>query len=296
MAIRCGHCGVNVKALITAAALCIAVFSCLHTALERGEADSVIVPADALVEEGASVRLTAELEDAPGETLEFVLDGKVVGGAKTDAKGIARLDYTPMGAGDYVFTVRLGAGSKRTADEAQLLLCVRKKEQEFFVTDIDQTISDAGNIAAWLKSAENIRPVEGSAEALTALSKKYTIVYVTARAKNLRAKTREWLAMKGFPAGPVFFSENMEDSMKAEEYKMQLLAKLKGQWPNMGAGAGDQASDARAYQANGMKAYIHQKPGESADDEAEERAKFPAGTIFFTTWDELRNMLIPEGN
>jgi hypothetical protein len=296
MAIRCGHCGVNVKALITAAVLCIAVFSCLHTALERGEADSVIVPADALVEEGASVRLAAELEDTPGETLEFVLDGKVVGSAKTDAEGIARLDYTPMGAGDYVFTVRLGAESKRTAADAQLMLCVRKKEQEIFVTDIDQTISDAGNIAAWLKSAKEIRPMAGSVEALKALSKKYTIVYVTARAKNLRAKTKEWLGDNGFPAGPVFFSENMEDSMRAEEYKTELLAKLKGQWPNMGAGAGDQESDARAYQANGMTAYIYRKPGISADDEAEELAKFPAGTMFFASWQELQKMLIPEGN
>lgn len=297
MAIRCGHCGVNVKALITAAALCIAVFSCLHSVMEPpGGADSAIVPTDMLVEEGARATLTAELEDAPGETLEFVLDGKVVGSAKTDAEGIARLDYTPMGAGDYVFTVRLGAESKRTAADAQLLLCVRKKEQEFFVTDIDQTISDAGNIAAWLKSAKEIRPMAGSVEALMEMSKKYTIVYVTARAKNLRAKTKVWLGDNGFPAGPVFFSENMEDSIKAEKYKTGLLAKLKGQWPNMGAGAGDQESDARAYQANGMTAHIYRKPGISADDEAEERAKFPAGTIFFTTWDELRNMLIPEGN
>jgi hypothetical protein len=297
MAIKRGHSGMNLKVIIAVAVLCAAAYACMHFVTEKqGEPDGVIAPADMLCEEGTTATLAAELEGARGETLEFMLDGKVVGSAKTDADGIARADYRPPEAGDYVFTVRLANGSKHVADKAELTLCVRKKEQEFLVTDIDQTISDAGNIAAWLKSAKDIRPMAGSAEALTALSKKYTIVYVTARAKNLRAKTKEWLGNNGFPAGPVFFSEDVEDSMKAEAYKTELLGRLKAQWPNMSAGAGDQASDARAYLANGMKACIYRKPGESAEDEKEERAKYPAGTMFFASWQELQKMLIPEGN
>jgi len=297
--------GVHLKTLIVAALLGALAFSCQHYIWEHAvekEPDSVIVPIDMLSAEGEAATLQAELlsehgmSGEPGQTLEFLLNDKVAGSMRTDAAGRAGIKFTPPAVGDYVFTVRLANDSKNVALEAKLTLCVRKKEQEFLVTDIDNTISDAGNATVFLTDAKNVKPMQDAPEVLRNLSRKYTIIYVTAREHMLRAKTKEWLEANGFPAGPVFFSGTVQDTIHPEKYKAEILARLKAEWPNMAAGAGDQPSDAKAYLANSMKAYIFRKPGKSEEDEKEDRAEFPAGTIFFTSWKELQKLLPPEQN
>lgn len=294
------------RILIIAAAIC-AVLAAGHELVERKvavnppEADSVLIPVDRLSPEGSSAALEAKLKEEEGlsaiagETLEFVLDEKVVGQARTGPEGVAGIEFTPPGTGDYVFSVRLASDSKRVALPAPLTLCVRKKEQEFFITDIDKTISDAGPLAFLLKKPEDIQPMPDSPEVLRALSKKYTIIYLTAREEIFRRKTKTWLADKGFPAGPVYFWDMQKDEFRSGQYKAEMIEKLKKDWPSIFAGAGDQVSDATAYQANGMKAYIFRKPNaESAEDEKDERAEFPEGTIFFTSWKELQKILLPD--
>jgi len=293
------------RILIIAAAVCaLAVVGYKYidnVSINPNKFDSVIIPVDVLSPEGAKAALEAKLKHEhgligiAGETLEFVLNEKAVGKAQTDSEGVARIEFTPPETGDYVFTVRLAPDSKRVAPPAPLNLCVRKKDQQFFVTDIDGTISDAGNFEFLTKKPEDIQPMKDSPEALQALSKRYTIIYLTGREEMFRHKTKAWLADKGFPVGPVYFWDIQKDEFSAGKYKTELLEKLRKDWPNIVAGAGDQVSDAAAYQANGVKAYIFRKPNaESAEDEKEERAEFPQGAVFFTSWKDLQKMLLPE--
>lgn len=292
------------RVLIIAAAVCaLAVVGYNYignVSINPDKVDSVIIPVDLLSPEGAKATLEAKLKhehglgDIAGETLEFVLNEKVAGKAQTDSAGVARIEFTPPETGDYVFTVRLAPDTKGIALPAPLNLCVRKKDQEFFVTDIDMTISDAGSLEFMMKKPKGIPPMKDSPEVLRALSKKYTIIYLTAREELFRHKTKMWLADKGFPVGPVYFWDIQKDEFFAEKYKTEMLEKLKKDWPNIVAGAGDQVSDARAYQANGVKAYIFRRNAKSEEDEKEERAEFPAGTVFFTSWKELQKVLPPE--
>jgi hypothetical protein len=261
--------------------------------------DSFIVPLDMLAPEGEQVALEARLEyidglsGIRGETLEFVYEGDVAGRAPTNSEGVARIEFKPPKAGDYEFTVRLAKDSDRKAVSAPLTLCVRRREQEFIITDVDHTISDAGSLEFVRTKLKDIKPVKDSAKILRKLSKRYTIIYLTGREDIFRRKTKIWLEEKDFPVGPVFFWNVQEGEWSHEKYKTHLIAKLKRDWPNIRAGFGDLPGDAYAYMTNGLRIYIVRP--EKKDEEAE-RAEFPGGVTFIESWKDegMQKELLPE--
>ena len=97
------------------------------------------------------------------------------------------------------------------------------------------------------------------------LSEKFLIVYLTARDDSFLPATMQWLGIKGFPQGPVFFSDLSKTAFlgSAEKFKKARLAAWRKAGINLQVGIGDRPEDASAYLANNMKAFIlGAKPGE----------------------------------
>jgi hypothetical protein len=292
--------------LSLAAVLAFALMGCeaFDEVINFEREDSFIIPYDALSPFGETVRLEAKVEyidglsGIRGETLVLEYDGEDVASALTDSGGLAIFEFDPPKAGDYDFTVKLAEDSARKAEEAPLMLCVREPGTRFIVTDVDKTISDASYTEFLRTEAKKIKPVKGSEDVLNDLSKRYSIIYLTAREEMFRRKTKIWMEDKDFPTGPVFFWSWNSNELSHEAYKTQLLAKLKAQWPNIVAGFGDLPGDAQAYISNDIPAFIIRRTlNPDMVKEAEERAEFPQGARFIElSWknEEMLKELLPD--
>src|SRR5204863_234690 len=90
-------------------------------------------------------------------------------------------------------------------------------------------------------------PMPGAVEALTALSRLYRIVYLSARDEVLYEKTKAWLDDKGFPEGPVF-CRDFHIGSRQEVFKQRFIAELKGHFPRVVVGEQTLAN----YRAQGI--------------------------------------------
>lgn len=190
----------------------------------------------------------------------FDMDGNVVNEKRTDDDGEVRLKVDlPGEPGVYSAPVEISEeGRAKIKKEARLF--VFKKDQKFIVTDIDGTISAAAEYLVPFISVDETKPVDGAVKALAELSKEYGIIYLTARDDALLNKTKRWLEVKGFPAGPVICRDIGLGEMSAEGFKQKALEQLKKTFDSIEYGIGDSHSDIAAYNAVGLKAiYISRK-------------------------------------
>jgi len=255
-----------VWAILASLVLAAAVGPWLASAEEKKkEPNAYITGFDVLALPGKKVPLRAKLErhgllglqpDVHGDTLHFFLGDRLLGSEKTKGDGIAEVSFEPPGPGQHQITVRLDGKSKYRADDAPLIVAVYPPETRFFVTDIDHTVADISAVEFLLKPNEKVPVVKDSVEVLGRLSSRYVILYVTARDEAFTRKTREWLVMKQFPRGPVFFWDFLGADLSHRRYKTALIANLKKSFPNIAAGAGDLPEDGQAYLDNKMRAFV----------------------------------------
>lgn len=154
-------------------------------------------------------------------------------------------------------------------------------DSPILVTDVDHTVSDLSQVRVPFTSNRRSPPLPGAVEALNHLAASYRVVYLTARDECLYDKTREWLAEKGFPAGPLF-CRDAHLFRSSEEFKRGFLADLAKRFPNLAAGVGDRTGDARAYLANGMIALLIDPKG---------KVERPPGAVVVSSWHEVARHL-----
>src|SRR5262249_3766997 len=123
----------------------------------------------------------------------------------------------------------------------------------------------------------------------TTTAKGYQVVYVTARGNQYTTATRDWLAHKDFPRGPVRLSPSFITLPGADtvDYKTRTIGALEAAGLEVAVGVGNRASDITAYSASGVAAdrVFGKLPGFAA----EVQPPLDAGAaIGFTTSDELR--------
>ncbi len=235
----------------------------------------------AKAEKGKRLGLRPDLDD---EVVEFLSDGKVLGSAETNDDGIAAIYHKFDKTGRYFVTVHMGAKSEYGAKEDTLLVEVCDPKARLLVCDIDHTVADVSATKFVFKKNEDVPALPGSPEALTRLSKHYTLVYITARDDAFLRKTKDWLALRKFPRGPVFFWDFGGSNLSHEKYKTREIAAIKKRFPNLAVGVGDKVSDANAYLANGLQAIII---GPERDDD------LPAKAVWAKTWAEVEAHLTP---
>ncbi len=212
-------------------------------------------------------------------------------GAETNQEGIAAITFTPSAAGDYVFdAVAASAGFESDPpDPQQLRVVCRASDTPMMVVDLDKTVVGSGFHVVLMGDPE---PMAGSLEVLKRLADRHTIVYLTHRPVFFSITSKQWLFEKGYPPGAVMLS-SVEGFIKGnEEFKSEVIADLRQTFTGLDLGIGDKVSDAAAYHANGLKAYLLiQEP--TGDDPvpyetmAGELKGLDGAVQVVTSWDEI---------
>lgn len=263
-------------------AIFLAILTLPSAAEERDAAR--ILAFDAVTPPGRALTLSVKVErdnvthrDLERVRLVFARGEEKALRATTGDDGIATLAWTPPAAEPdvYEFTVSLAPDSKYAAADATLRVFVRDPKRPVLVVDLDGTVCAASALAVATKEPKDLPALEGSAEALHALSKRYDILYLTARDDGLFAKSRAWLDLRGFPAAPVLVRDLKITTLSAERFKKGRLLELKRDY-NLVAGVGDRDEDGDAYLAAGMKAVLV-GPGST-----------PEGAVRLDDWKKVR--------
>lgn len=157
-------------------------------------------------------------------------------------------DRLPIGMRDMFLSVR---GDR---SGARFLALVAPPQTSLAISDIDGTLTsfEAADIGAAIGIDIGIH--DGAPEAWRALAARGNIpVYVTARARHSTGRTREWLAEKGMPRGPVRLADHvLLPGSGTVEYKTKTLEAFAGF--EIAYGVGNRASDIAAYTAAGVPA------------------------------------------
>lgn len=189
-----------------------------------------------------------------GAEVEFLVNGQRIGRAVTDARGMAILrSRVPASASAY--TVRAKANGEAAQGRGRVFQW--EPSRTAVAIDIDETISATDYGSLFLTELDtDSPPLDYSPVAVRAMSSHYGIVYLSARPRWLHEKTRVWLASHGFPEGPILHASRFEACLKQEQYKREMLAEFRREFPNLLIGIGDRGIDERAYGANNMLTVI----------------------------------------
>jgi hypothetical protein len=239
-----------------------------------GKYAAIIQGVDGLFTKDEKIVLKAKLErarlfptyraDIPGEIIKFGLNGVELGEALTDGDGIAELEVPAMKIGLYEFTASLPAESEFKSKEGIVVALVLSRESPIAISDIDHTISDASAFDVLIRSNSKLKPLKNAVKSIKYFSKKFQIVYLTARDDMFINKTKAWLELYGFVKGPSLFWDFANGDVPNDhgDFKSWVISSLKVKFDNVMIGFGDKPHDIRAYRNHGMRAYYIGKQDE----------------------------------
>jgi hypothetical protein len=214
----------------------------------------------------------------PGVPVMFHHEGRFLGGATTDAEGIATLAFATSEPGYYEVEARIESpdlGSLRTSS----LVAAMSDDDHILVVDVDHTLAAKPGLAdSLLGNYENLEPVDGAREALENLYKDYQFFYLTERSDRHIGTTERWLRHYGFPPGPIHFKVG-SFLVRGTDHRKRRLLELKQKWPGVQLGIGDSAADAELFLSCGMRAFIL--------DEDSGSSLLPTGADNIRDWEEL---------
>jgi len=208
------------------------------------------------------------------------VEGRVVGRARTGSDGWAALPLGVLDEGVHSVQVT-GPGSTRS-----FTVLARARGTPIIVCDIDGTIyrrigaspsSDPGGEAAYA--------FPGAAEALRSASKRFGIVYVTAREEAYRTETRRFIESARFPGGCLVMWNASTDPVSRRSLKTKHLLALRSDWPWLRWGIGDLESDVDAYRGVGVEA-VRLEP-----DLDQPQKKARGGTWLARDWTAVKKIL-----
>ncbi len=175
-----------------------------------------------------------------------------LGTARTDGEGkfalaLSTAQRLPIALRDlYVSVVGDRTGTS-------FLAYVAPDDAPLIASDVDGTLTSSENAfieALAFGGSPAAQP--GAATAYTAAAARgYQLVYVTARGNQYTDQTRQWLAAKGFPRGPLRLSPSFLTLPGGDtvDYKTKTLEAL--ELP-IALGIGNRASDINAYADSGL--------------------------------------------
>jgi hypothetical protein len=185
----------------------------------------------------------------PGREVQFLVDDKEVGRARTDDDGRARLTLDPGVSGD-TFVARTRGNTHEPSDTATFFGW--DPNRTAVAIDLDECISQTRYINLIWGDGLASHPVEGSPEALQSIARNYQLLYYSARPRFMIRQTHKWLDKYGFPPGPIAFAPDYRAALRQTRAKTRLLAELRKKWPNIRVGIGDRKVDVEACVANNM--------------------------------------------
>lgn len=248
------------------------------------ECDDVLVPV------GQDAKITARFSlkhvlgpglKLRGTLISFRVDGEEIGEARAGWDGRATVTFTPPREKEYRVVATCRGADRSQVAAAEATIFSRGTQREAIILDIDRTLSRSSTFGSMFKNNKRIPPLDDAVRVTKALARKYDLIVVTGRKTHLRRKTRRWLAEKGFPRAPVYFSSLITSPLSHQRFKTELIRDLKRAWENIAVGIGDRDSDARAYLANGLRAII-----------IREKGGCPRDAIMVSNWKSVGKMLL----
>lgn len=223
-----------------------------------GCARTILIAEDAMVHSDRPRELVAYVDKqwlvvftsgVPGREVQFLIDEKEVGRARTDKHGRARVSLEPGVSGNS-FVARTNGYTRDLQERATLFGW--DPHRTAIAVDIDETISLTNYPNVIWGDGLVSRPVKGSPEALRSLAKDYQLLYYSARPRFMIRQTHQWLDKYGFPPGPIVFAGDFRAALRQTEAKTALLADLRRKWPNLRVGIGDRRVDVEVCVSNNM--------------------------------------------
>jgi hypothetical protein len=212
--------------------------------------------------------------------LRFYLDDRLIGIRHTDDKGYAKLKHPFPTAGDRRLLVTYEDGPKRLAETAARIF-VWDRYDPILVVDIDDTLCQTRVLALLADNDDPSPPLPGAPETLQILSRRFHIVYLTGRPREMIPKTRRWLEKNQFPVGPVLTWDIDKYPWSQADYKKKRIDKLQDDFENVTIGIGNTEKDYQAYRKRKLFSIILTGKGSS------ERTK---NGVHVPDWSALRRL------
>ena len=197
-----------------------------------------------------------------GESIELLIDGKVVATAMTGSEGRAILSYVPKAKGVVPFTVRVRATSSIAVTEAGANLVVWERRSPMMAVEM----------AALMEDAEGRSPMPDAAVELGRLTQfYYNVIYVMTESKSVgtddqvNAQARQWLKDQKFPVGFIIVLPSNPGAFGARLDELHAAG-----WTTLKIGVGRTKAFAEAFLQQRLDAIMVPEP---AKGEAPRRAK-----------------------
>ena len=215
----------------------------------------------------------------PGISVTFLLEGRSIGGAMTDADGNAHFALRTNGTGHYFIEARADASDGRELATPVHVTAIATTDTVLFV-DVDRSIARPQSwIQPWLRRYTEYDAAPWAAEVLTSLSEDYYLIYVTDRSRRYAESTRNWLEANGFPPAPVYHKNWEFYGGSLSIYKRSIVDSILGIASAEHLAIGSSTQDARIYRGAGIATLIlesHRDPG-----------VLPHGAIAARSWAEI---------
>ena len=221
--------------------------------------------------------------DKYGEMVDFYIDDNFIGMSSTDKNGIAEIGHYFDEPGTHVITIKLSEKSRYFANPSNIVAGIYNEHKPILICDIDHTVCDTKILLFLLNQDIKIPAVKNSSEVLNRVAEKYDIIYVTHRDNAFIHKTKFWLDLFNYPAGPIFFWNFGKYTFNNEKYKQRIIKNLKKQFPNISVGIGDKTGDAIAYIKNGLKSILITD---------EKHHGLPEDVIQTKNWNKIEHLLL----
>lgn len=210
---------------------------------------------------GVGIVLNKAMEE---RRLNFYIDGKCIGGDRTDEEGYATIKHRFDTEGLFTYTVTCENDAQ---DDGRVF--VWAQDTPILVVDIDGTLAETRkrDFVLNLHKVQDAPAFPHAAETLNKLSSRFRIVYLTARPRELLDDSRAWLAKNNMPVGPVFTWDIDRDPLSSSKYKRQQLDELQDDFPHVVVGIGNSEGDYKAYHRRRVFAIMFEptKPPKTLD-------------------------------
>ncbi|MFA5863805.1 MAG: hypothetical protein WC975_03870 [Phycisphaerae bacterium] len=168
----------------------------------------------------------------------------------TDDEGVARAELFLPATGLFEVETTFHGSKRFFPDKDNITILVLDPQKPVLVLDVDNTLTNKN----WLHvnpfpipyDRDTVRVVNG-------LSRRYAIVYLSARPQPLHTLTEKWLKKYGFPNGPIIlWYPSKLTWLKPSHFKEDQLLALRRSGVNLVAGIGNTESDIKVYRKAGM--------------------------------------------
>ncbi len=231
--------------LLLGTASCSKVLVTLDDVIRMDGRETLLV---AVAEREPFVWIRDGIEDAE---MAFLVDGELASIQRTDHEGRAQLLWRLPETGTPRIEAELrlnGSSHRATAD-----VFVWDDHRTVVAIDVDETLSatDYDDLLLDRIDKDSV-PMPDAERVVSRLSERFHIVYLTARPRLLREKTRDWLDRHGFVRAPIVMAHGWSAVLDQAKTKRRVFALLQRQLPNFLVAIGDKQADVRASHETGV--------------------------------------------